>query len=171
MSPAEKNGGKTSSSKHSTSSAPPPREAYAKLATQLLSCFRPTETLDPKVFLTAIVTILCEYRLADRDAHEQAKSTKRQTIHEIEDEMAARGVFMSGWRARQRPPETPESVRAKYNLTQDQWDAIEDAPTPGKGQHPDTGMVYTARDFHTAVERYGRPIGAFEPGRSKPYPS
>jgi hypothetical protein len=49
----------------------------------------------------------------------------KKTMREIEDDCAARGIFMSGWKARNRTNgETPVSVRAKLGLTQEQWDAI-----------------------------------------------
>jgi hypothetical protein len=53
----------------------------------------------------------------------------KKTMREIEDDCAAHGIFMSGWKARQRTTggETPESVRAKSGLTREQWDAIPDA--------------------------------------------
>jgi hypothetical protein len=71
------------------------------------------------------------------DLNAAARGEGKQTIHEIEDEMASRGIYMSGWKARNggKPHnETPESVRAKFGLTQEQWDALPNAPPrPGVG--------------------------------------
>jgi hypothetical protein len=73
-------------------------------------------------------------QLKERAQLEQAPRPKK-TIAEIEDGCAARGIFMSGWLARQgglgadgRPHgETPETVRAKFGLTPEQWAALPNA--------------------------------------------
>jgi len=65
------------------------------------------------------------------DRSQDLRHSPRQTIQEVEDEMAERGVFLPGYLKRagqlQRgPQETPESVRRKSGLTQAQWDALPD---------------------------------------------
>lgn len=52
----------------------------------------------------------------------------KQTMEELRAEMAARGVHMRGPVAHK---ETAASVMAKTGLTQEQWDAIPDAPPAG----------------------------------------
>lgn len=69
-----------------------------------------------------------EAQLAAREAREQAMlGAPKQTFEALADEMAARGIFMFG-RRRGDNEFTAEKVRAKYGLTQEQWDAIPNAP-------------------------------------------
>lgn len=65
-------------------------------------------------------------QLAAREEMESAP-VPYQTPEEVADEMAARGIFMF---SRQRADNefTPEKVKAKYGLTDAQWDVIPDAP-------------------------------------------
>jgi hypothetical protein len=75
-------------------------------------------------------------QLADRRRYEQkskAEDTEqRQLITErIKNEMRVKGFKFAG--DQRGPVETPTSVRAKYNLTEEEWNALPDAD-PGAWQ-------------------------------------
>ena len=85
-----------------------------------------------------------DMQLAERQQIERLRSEQRPTIEEIEDEMAARGIFMCGWIERHRRElgtdgkphgETPETVRAKAGLSQEAWDALPDSKSKGGADH------------------------------------
>lgn len=50
----------------------------------------------------------------------------RKTYEEIQAEFAAVGIFIGN--QPKRSSETAETVRAKFNLTQEQWDALPNLP-------------------------------------------
>jgi hypothetical protein len=71
-----------------------------------------------------------EKQLQERDEWERgpAEPPPRQTIEEFHAEMRDRGLPMGGKAGHK---ETPASVRAKLGISQEQWDAIPDAPARG----------------------------------------
>lgn len=67
---------------------------------------------------------------AERAADELARASPRQSLTEIEDDMAARGIFMSGWRERHKRAATSEERAAiREQLGPEKFDA-----TPNKGE-------------------------------------
>jgi len=71
-----------------------------------------------------------------RDRRDNDLSRPKQTVQEVEDEMAKRGIFLPGYIKRSgqipgRNYETPETVRRKLGLTQEQWDALPDDTARG----------------------------------------
>jgi hypothetical protein len=78
----------------------------------------------------------CREQIADS---RKAKEGVRQSMEEIEDEMAKRGIFLPSYIKRSgqipgRNYETPETVRRKLGLTQEQWDALPDNTARGETQ-------------------------------------
>ncbi len=63
-------------------------------------------------------------QLAERERQEALPPPPKQTIEELRAEMRARGLNMGGPAGH---TETPETVRAKLGLTQEEWDALPDA--------------------------------------------
>jgi hypothetical protein len=156
----------------------PQRAIYLKLADRLLSQFRPIEGTDPKVFLTAITSVMMQYpieivekvvdpvaglpaqqpftptpydvktacdklmqpvfgrmdaydtrsraQLEERKQFEDASRRdpdKAATVRKFEDEMASYGIHMEGWKKRQErarsstappPPSAPSSSSSQH---------------------------------------------------------
>jgi len=97
---------------------------------------------DIKQFLESLMRPIREKAAWDQRCKEQiadsrkAKEGVRQSMEEIEDEMAKRGIFLPGYIKRSgqipgRNYETPETVRRKLGLTQEQWDALPDDTARG----------------------------------------
>ncbi len=64
-------------------------------------------------------------QLAEREEWERGPAERpKQTIEELRAEMRGRGFNMGGPTGH---TETPETVRAKLGLTQEEWDALPDA--------------------------------------------
>ncbi len=64
-------------------------------------------------------------QLAEREEWERGPAERpKQTIEELRAEMRARGLNMGGPKGH---TETPETVRAKLGLSQEEWDALPDA--------------------------------------------
>ena len=169
------------------------REDYLKIADNLISQFRDPKGADPRVFLTAIVTVLMHYplevaaraadpftglpslqpwiptpydvkqflesqmafsrnkiawearsraQLEERAGIEAQRKVPKQTVQEVGDEMAQRGVFLPGYiKGVGHVPgvatETPKSVCAKFGLSQAQWDALPDDTVRGGAKYVD----------------------------------
>ena len=105
---------------------------------------------DVKQFCDRMVRPRREAAAWDRRCREQiadsrkAKEGVRQSMEEIEDEMAKRGVFLPGYIKRSgqipgRDNETPETVRRKLGLTQEQWDALPDDTKRGGARYVEPG--------------------------------
>jgi hypothetical protein len=66
-------------------------------------------------------------QLEERDRLEGIEPPK-QTIEQVREEMRARGLAMPVHRLGDRPhTETPDAVRKRHGLSQEEWDAIPDA--------------------------------------------
>ena len=113
-------------------------------------------------------------RIEQQFADRELLVVERQSLRDIEDEMASRGVYMSGWLAR-----NGRKMRRLDDGRGDNWKRIGevagaaelassgDLPIdPATGKHP-AGTILS--NFDEAFRLYGRPIGVFEEGREHPY--
>lgn len=85
------------------------------------------DTFRPQVSWTDTYDARSREQLAARLALAPPEDEPRQTFEEIKAEMIERGFNWGGMRDR-KPIETAATVRAKFGLSQAQWDAIPDAP-------------------------------------------